>query len=375
MATLSPAVELTRNLIGFDTRNPGSDETACTEYLQQFLEQQGFQVTKLCFQPNRPSLIARLGKGKRPALCFAGHIDTVPLGKNSWSHDPFGGNICNGKLFGRGAADMKGGIASMIIAACNIKKKLLPDDDIILIIAAGEESGCQGSYHIAEHPELMGRAGALVVTEPTCNYPLIGHKGALWLNITFRGKTAHGAMPHKGVNAVIKSAEAVLRLNAFSFDTTSHPLMGPPTVNIGYHHGGINMNSVPDRAEIGVDIRTVPGMNNDKIIYDIESLLPSAASVEPLVNVPPLWIEPTTPWIQEVFSVSAEISGETITPKTVNFFTDGPPLHMAYGRVPTIILGPGDPTMAHQTDEFTPVKEIDQAVVMYEKIAENWYRV
>jgi hypothetical protein len=102
---------------------------------------------------------------------------------------------------------------------------------------------------------MRGQAGALVVAEPTTNRPLCGHKGALWLKATTRGVTAHGSMPDKGVNAIYAAARAVGRLEAFDFNVARHPVMGAPTLNVGTLHGGLNLNSVPDRAEIGIDIR------------------------------------------------------------------------------------------------------------------------
>lgn len=373
MTPTSASVALAQQLIGFDTRNPGSNEEACITFLADLLGKEGFRLTRLSFAADRPSLVARIGEGKRPALCFAGHIDTVPLGKAPWSHDPFGGTIKDGRLYGRGSSDMKSGIAAMVTAARTLKKKLTADDDLILVIAAGEESGCQGSYHLAEHAHLLGLAGAVIITEPTNNYPLIGHKGALWLNISFSGKTAHGAMPHEGVNAVHKAAEAVQRLQAFSFNAAPHPYLGSATLNIGYLHGGINVNSVPDHAEIGVDIRTIPGMDNDGVLQQIGGLLGDQAQITPMVDVSSLWTDPNLPWVQDVYALAAPVLGEKPRPRTVAFFTDGPPLHAAYRRAPTIILGPGDPTIAHQTNEYCRVQDIDNATRLYQQIAEQWY--
>src|SRR6266498_2846770 len=125
--------------------------------------------------------------------------------------------------------------------------------------AAGEETGSEGAFALARRG-MRGQAGALVVAEPTTNRPLCGHKGALWLKATTRGVTAHGSMPEKGVNAIYAAARAVGRLEAFDFNVARHPVMGAPTLNVGTLHGGLNLNSVPDRAEIGIDIRTIPGM-------------------------------------------------------------------------------------------------------------------
>lgn len=373
MKKLSASVVLAQQLVGFDTRNPGSNELECITFLSELLNREGFDLTVLSFDENRPSLVASFGEGKGPALCFAGHIDTVPLGKKEWAFDPFGRDIKMGRLYGRGSSDMKSGIAAMVTAACNLKKRLPKDNKLILIIVAGEESGCQGSYHLAQNAGVLGRADALVITEPTNNYPLVGHKGALWLDIAFKGKTAHGAMPHKGVNAVYKAAEAVRQLEEFTFNIEPHPYLGYPTLNVGYLHGGINVNSVPDGASVGVDIRTIPGMSNEDCIEKIGSLLGGSAEITAKVNVSPLWTDPELPWVKNVYATVAPVIGEEPRPRTVAFFTDGPPLKAAYGGIPTLILGPGDPSLAHQTDEYCLIKEIEDATLIYEQLAEKWY--
>jgi succinyl-diaminopimelate desuccinylase len=373
MTTLSPAVALTRQLIGFDTRNPGGNEAECIDFLIRILKDAGFKVTTASFEDGRPSLVARWGEGKRPALCFAGHVDTVPLGSAPWQFDPFAGQIHEGRLYGRGACDMKGGVAAMVTAACRLAPRLAHGDDLILLIVAGEETGCQGSRCLAEQTERLGRAGALIVAEPSNNYPLVGHKGALWLSARFTGRTAHGAMPEKGDNAVYKATAAVERLKGFDFNMPAHPYLGPPTLNLGYFHGGLNINSVPDAAEMGIDIRTVPGLDHDELCERIQACLGPDAALSPIVDVSALWSDPESAWIQSVFDTVSTLQGERPEPRTVAFFTDGSPLQAAYAGIPTLVLGPGESAMAHQTDEYCLVEEIEAATALYQRIAEEWY--
>lgn len=373
MATLSEAVALSRQLIGFDTRNPGGSESACIHFLVQLLRKSGFQVITSEFAIDRSSIVARLGEGKRPALCFAGHIDTVPLGEASWNFDPFSGEIHNGRLYGRGAADMKSGIAAMVTAACRLAQRLQSDDDLILVIAASEETGCQGSHHLAGHPDLLGNAGALIVGEPTSNYPIVGHKGALWLKARFAGRTSHGSMPEKGDNAIYKAVEAVQLLRNFNFKVKRHPFLGSPSLNVGYIHGGLNINSVPDAAEVGIDIRTIPEIKNEELIRIMNNYLGPDATIIPIMDVGSIWTDPELPWVQTVFNTIAPILGVEPKPKTVAFFTDGAPLQTAYRGIPTLIIGPGASSMAHRTDEYCQLTEIDAATAIYERIAEKWY--
>jgi succinyl-diaminopimelate desuccinylase len=375
MATLSEAITLAHQLIGFDTRNPGSTETECINFISWLLRNSGFKVITVNFAEKRPSLVARLREGKRPALCFVGHVDTVPLGEASWKFNPFAGEIHNGRLYGRGASDMKSGIAAMVTAACRLALRLAADDDLILVIAASEETGCQGSRYLASQPDLLGNAGALIVGEPTGNYPLIGHKGALWLKAKFAGRTAHGSMPEKGDNAVYKAVEAVELLRNFDFGVKHHPNLGAPSLNVGYIHGGLNINSVPDAAEVGIDIRTTPELANEELIIKIGEYLRPDATIIPLVDVAAIWTDPKLPWVKTVFDTVAPFLGTHPEPKTVAFFTDGAPLQNAFGGVPTLILGPGASSIAHQTDEYCQLAEIDAATAIYERIAEKWYNL
>src|SRR4051794_9768842 len=162
------AVELTRALVQIDTVNPRSPERPCAELLGKLLEDAGYAVALHEFAPGRASIVARRDGGGAP-ICFAGHIDTVPLGAASWRRDPFGGEVDAGKLYGRGSTDMKSGVAAMVEAALRLAQAPLRKAGLTLVIVAGEETGCEGATHLAKVPGALGRAGAMVVGEPTGN--------------------------------------------------------------------------------------------------------------------------------------------------------------------------------------------------------------
>lgn len=372
MKSLVDAVELTRKLVGFNTVNPPGSENACAAYLAGLLTEHGFTVSQHEFATGRTSLLARFGTdGTRPPLCFAGHIDTVPLGLNEWSVDPFSGFIKDGKLYGRGSSDMKSGVAAFVAAAIQlVQSERCPA--LILAIVAGEETGCQGSFHLAAQPGLLGTAGAIVIAEPTSNYPLVGHKGALWLQGKTAGITAHGSMPEHGVNAIYKAARAIGVLEGYSFTTTPHAVLGQPTLNVGTITGGLNINSVPDGATFGIDIRTIPAQDHTQIINSLHTVLGEEVELTTVLDVPALWTEPDTPWIEEVYAVMAPIIKEQPVVRTTTYFTDASALTPAFGNAPTIILGPGEGSMAHQTDEYCYLDRIHQAVEAYTEVARRW---
>jgi len=367
------AVELTQKLVRFNTINPPGNEQACAEYLGTILEQSGFEIFYHAFGPGRTSLVARIGGNEtRPPLCFTGHIDTVPLGHKDWSIDPFAAEIVDGKLFGRGTSDMKSGVAAFVTAVTSISSTLEKGPGVILVITAGEETGCEGAFHLAGLGSALGEAGAIVVAEPTSNYPFVGHKGALWLKAHTDGVTAHGSMPQFGVNAVYKASRAVTKLEDFDFNVARHEVMGGPTINVGTIQGGLNINSVPDYAEIGIDVRTIPGQKNSEVEAHLATYLGDEVTIESTVNVEGVWTDPRDGWMQEVFGLMETVLGEAITSQTASYFTDASALTPAYGGVPTVILGPGEAAMAHQTDEYCYVSRIEQAVDVYRTLAEKW---
>ena len=367
------ALELTQALVRFDTINPPGNERLCAEHLGSILDDAGFAVSYHEFAETRTSLVARIGgDADAKPLCFTGHIDTVPLGAAPWSVDPFAADIADGKLYGRGTSDMKSGVAAFVVAAIRLARELETGPGMVLIITAGEETGCEGAYHLAGLGNVLGDAGAIVVAEPSSNLPFIGHKGALWLKAVASGLTAHGSMPELGINAIYKAARTISQLEDFDFNVARHPVLGKPTLNVGTVHGGMNINSVPDRAEVGIDIRTLPDQDHGDLCAHLSSYLGDDIAVEPIVDVGSVWTDPAEDWMLDVFDVMAEILGKMPEVCTATYFTDAAALTPAYGDPPTVILGPGEAAMAHQTDEYCVVDRIDQAVDAYVEIAKRW---
>src|ERR1700716_3278502 len=172
-------------------------------------------------------------------------------------------------------------------------------------------------------------------------------------------------MPHLGVNAAYKAARALTILEKFQFNVAPHPYLGSPTLNVGTIHAGLNVNSVPDRAEIGIDIRSIPGLDHLRIQEHLKAELGDDISLEPTVDVGAVWTD-----------VVHELSGEDAgaEPRTAPYFTDASALTPAFGNPPTIILGPGEAAKAHQTDEYCSVQRIHEATDIYSSLAARWSR-
>lgn len=367
------ALELTKEIVRMNTINPPGDEEACARHLGALLESSGFTTAYHKMGEKRANLVARIGgSSDGKPLCFTGHIDTVPLGAAKWKKDPFSGETDAGKLYGRGTSDMKCGVAAFVAAAVHLAPKLARSPGLELVITAGEETGCQGAFELASHEGALGRAGAVVVGEPTSNYPFVGHKGAFWLNARTHGVTAHGSMPEKGVNAVYRMAKALGVLEKFRFANPPHALMGQATLNVGTIHGGLNINSVPDEAVIGIDIRSVPSSLHTEVKAQLARELGPEVDLETILDLEPVFTEPTDPWIQQVFEVMTPLLGARPDARVATYFTDAAALNAAYDSPPTIILGPGEPQMAHQTDEYCVMDRVGASVQAYEEIARRW---
>lgn len=367
------AVALTQALVRLRSINPPGEEEACAALLGGLLQDAGFAVARFEHAPGRPSLVARLdGSAGAPPLCFTGHLDTVPLGATPWSRDAFAAEIDGDRLYGRGSSDMKSGVAAMVVAAIEAARAGRGRGGLALVLTAGEETGCDGAKHLAGLGDALPAAGALLVGEPSSNYPLVGHKGALWLQAEFKGVTAHGSMPEKGDNAVYKAAKGALRLAEYRFAAQPHRVLGYPTINVGTLQGGLNVNSVPDRATLGIDVRTVPGQRNDEVCDELTALFEPGSGLQRQVDVGFVASDPRDPWIQEVFQLCAAALGEAPEPRGASYFTDASVLTPAFGGVPTLVLGPGEAAMAHKTDEYCLVPRIHQAVELYGAIARRW---
>ncbi|HVO90391.1 MAG TPA: M20 family metallopeptidase [Casimicrobiaceae bacterium] len=365
------AVALTRELIRFDTVNPPGQERRCAEYLAELLHGAGFEISLRELSPDRCNLIATPPRAPAGApIVFTGHIDVVPLGTRAWKYEPFAAELIDGRVHGRGSSDMKSGVAAFVCAALQTARDATPPN-VKLVITAGEETGCSGAAALVAEGG-VGPAAAMVVGEPTANAVCAGHKGALWLTAVTTGVTAHGSMPERGVNAIYKAARVVGRLESYAFDAAPHAALGRATLSVNTIHGGININSVPDRTEIGIDIRTVPSVDHAALRQALQERVGDDARIEAFLDLPGIWTSPELDWVKRVTGIASEVTGAALTPGAATYFTDASVLAPAMGQPSTVILGPGEPGQAHQTDEWCSAARIGEAVDIYARIMRDW---
>jgi succinyl-diaminopimelate desuccinylase len=362
-------ISLTRELISFDTVNPPGNESALALRLADLLADKGFEISMPEYDQNRMHLVAEKGIGGPMApLVLSGHLDTVPLGEKPWARGPFSGEIEGDRLYGRGSSDMKGGVAAMTLAAIEATAEASPEGGIRLIFSAGEEMGCMGVQQLVKSHTKLGRARAVIVGEPTANRPAIGHKGALYLKASTKGKTAHSSMPDLGENAIYKAARCISKIEAFQFGVDEDPLLGFPSINVGKMEGGMNINSVPDHAEFTIDVRSTSKLEHHHVLDRLRRELGEDVELETLVDLGPVCTVEKDPFVQLVYAVCKAYSEEFSWPRSLPYLTDGSVLQAYYGGVPTIILGPGEAAMAHQTDEYCSIAKLIQSASIYKKI-------
>jgi succinyl-diaminopimelate desuccinylase len=366
-------ISLTRKLISFNSVNPPGNEGAIAKFTGDILARNGFTVEYPVFGENRLQLIA--GKGLtngKPPIVLSGHFDTVPPGSATWKADPFSGEIKEGKIYGRGSSDMKAGIAAMICASVQAFKENTPAGGIRLIFTADEEPGCVGAQRLVETYQNLGTASAIIIGEPTANLPAIGHKGALYLNAVTSGKTAHSSMPELGDNAIYKAARAILIAKDFNFAAERDNWLGMPTINVGKMRGGLNINSVPDNAEFSIDIRTTTKLDNNKLLARLKEELGNETDIRILADLKPVYTDINNPFIQLAYEICGINKTEKVIPLFLPYVTDGSVLQPAYKGTPALILGPGQPELAHKTDEFCYIEEIRRSVKLYLDIILKW---
>jgi acetylornithine deacetylase/succinyl-diaminopimelate desuccinylase family protein len=367
-------INLTTQLIQIPTENPPGNEKKAFLFLKPILLKMGFDI-KILFSPKgRGNMIAEKswGKGGR-RLIFNGHLDVVPAGNPSqWKYSPFKGKLEKGRIYGRGASDMKGGIASFLHAISMIDRSniRLQQGTVILHLVSDEEShGHQGMGFLTRKRVIRGDAA--IVGEPTDLDLMIAQKGALWFRISTIGKSAHGSRPHSGVNAIEKIIKAIDQLNSISL-REEHSLLGKPTLNIGTIQGGTKVNVVPDRCEIEVDRRILPSEEREGVLREIKESLDSLQLRDPSFQyrmeeidfAEPSEIDPEDEIVKISMEAVGEVRGERPKIKGSSGFTDAR-FYIKQCRIPTLILGPGGVDQPHTTDESVEVDALIQAAQIY----------
>jgi succinyl-diaminopimelate desuccinylase len=359
-----------------ETVNPPGNEERMASLLAARLEREGIPVEVHSLGRGRANVLARLRGAGGPSLVLSGHTDTVPVGEVRWEHEPWGAQQVGDRLYGRGACDMKSGLAAMAMALILLHRaRVALRGELVLAASAGEEVDCAGAQAFVESGALEG-AAAIVVGEPTGGEVAIAHKGALWLRVVTRGRTAHGAMPDQGVNALLRMHEVVGRLRTLPLPEDRHPLLGRTTMSMNTLHAGLSMNVVPDRCELGIDIRTVSAAGHEAVEREIRGAVAGLGfpvEVEVLTGRPPVETDPETPLARQAVELAVAPGIRPRPPIGLAYFTDASVYQEAL-RVPVIIYGPGEAAVCHQPDEWVSLTKYVNAIRFYANLARRFLR-
>ncbi|WP_166355455.1 M20 family metallopeptidase [Phytoactinopolyspora limicola] len=347
------ALHLSQELIRVNTCLSG--EAVAAALVAHHLEAAGVPSSVIEWRPGRSQLIARHG-GDQPVV-LTGHLDTVAVDPVSWTADPWGAQISDGWLYGRGSSDMKSGVAALTAAYLSHVTRPHPCRGVQLVLTAAEETGCEGARKLAA--TMPAEPRAVIVAEPTANRLVLGHKGALWLRLTARGRAAHGSRPDLGDNAILRLTRAVEELLAAG-QWPTHPQLGAGTINVGTVHGGQQVNMVPDHAEATLDIRTVPHPATASLAADVAAVVGDQVDVTTLMNLPPVATAADHPATELVRTVLRDAGLPDHPDPGATFFTDAAVL-----GGPALIIGPGEPDQAHVVDERCRVDHIYAATEIY----------
>ncbi|MCF7784549.1 MAG: M20 family metallopeptidase [Prosthecobacter sp.] len=375
MASLpANVVELTQALVRIPSVNPDGDpgtdgigEQQCALFVADFLRSSGAKVTLEEVEPARPNVIGRFpthpsaNGSTKPRILFAPHTDTVSVG--GMTIEPFGGELRDGKIWGRGASDTKGPMASMLWALHEMRHEIpsLPVE-VHFVGFMSEESAQLGSQHFAKH---HGRYDLAIIGEPTSLKTVFRHKGCLWADVHTTGVAVHGATPQLGVNAIVKMAKLVSALDTEFREILAEAggedeWLGASSINLGMIQGGTRSNIVADSCKLRVDIRTTPGLQRVggalSLLKDFVHRIDKSAQVTVASEAFHLDTDPTNPLVQKLLAAGSELTGAP-------WFCDAAFLSVA--GTPAIAIGPGSIAQAHTKDEFIAVSDLEAGVAFF----------
>jgi succinyl-diaminopimelate desuccinylase len=354
--------EILKNLVKIPTENPPGITDEIIDYLisDVFKDSDGFRNEIMNYNKKGielKNLVTSIGTGKKK-LVLSGHLDVVPAGEDSqWMYPPFSAEVVDGKLYGRGACDMKGGVTMLIGTIFSLIEyaELLENYTITFIGSADEESGMTGAYNCFKKG-VMKDSVLLIVGEPTNMDIGIAEKGLLWADIHVYGKAGHASTPELGINSIEGTLNLIPKLHN-CIDNIENEVLGSSTLNIGKIAGGLANNIVPDKTVLSIDYRYIPEQDFSKLNENLRAIDASPCKVDVKVThtLPALQTEMEIPFIQNLKT----ISGKNII--GLPYATDAALLVQKKNPVPFVIYGPGDPRVIHKPDEYIKIQDVIKA--------------
>jgi len=369
------AVPILQQLIRIRTTQPYGDELDAVKYIRSLFTEKNLEFHIVDHGKNRASVVLTLpGENRNEAVAVAGHMDTLGLcGTEKWEHSPFGADFQDGNIYGRGAANMKGGITSVILALREIieEQRRPPRDIIFCLTADGDMSGI--GARVLTNNGFLQKAKAMIFAEPTDCKIGIAQKGALWLRIKVYGKRGHACLPSLGSSAFEGLLCLIQEFKKIIHRIGSHPLLGNSTLVLTQINGGEAINSVPEFVEATLDIRTLPSFSNEEILNAFDRLAKKICNKNNLLEItisvennrPAVGMDKEAPFcikLQKIIQ-SFSIEGET---RGLLYFTDVNRMIPALG-IPFAIIGPGKDIYSFPSDEHVSIDSVLLASKIFKK--------
>lgn len=358
------ALKLAAKLIRCAPENPPGSEEKAAETAASVLEEAGFTVELDEFEPGRLNVIATYGNREDLALILNGHLDVVPA-FGEWERDPAEGQRGNGLLYGRGSCDMLGGCAAIVTAAALAAKGLKHTRRGIMVLLVGdEEEKNKGIRHILDTRKL--KADCAVIAEPTECQIQLGNRGFSSYYIETRGIACHASEPWNGINAIYKMGEIIRRYERYaaSLSNVRASCLGQATACIGTIHGGIKLNTVPDRCVIEAERRLLPGETEEKVREEIRNAVGDDGIVSLKSFFPASLIDEEHPLVERCRQGLKAVQGKEPVISVFRACTEAS-MFSVYCEIPTLILGPGSLDQAHRVNEFCREQDIVDCAKVY----------
>jgi acetylornithine deacetylase ArgE len=360
------------NPMGRPLHGPEIGEHQVTAYLEQFFTRLSIPSERQPVAPGRDNIVARCDSpGATRTLLLEAHQDTVPTDR--MIIDPFGASVEDGRLYGRGACDVKGGMAAMLLAFARIARdKPKGAANVIMACTVDEEYGTLGVRELVRRGL---RADMAVVAEPTRLQIVNAHKGAVRWYLTAQGRSCHSSAPEQGVNAIYRMAGLLVAIEQYAEwlrTSPADPRLGPPTLNVGRIDGGLSVNTVPDSCRIEIDRRFLPGEDPRVALEQFVAYLKKGTSgvafecSQPWSAMPALSAEGSAELVARLGRAIDDVLGShEVT--AVPYGTDASTI--ASVGVPTVVFGPGDVARAHTADEWVSINEVEEASEILYRLA------
>ncbi len=378
-------IELTKALVEIPSENPSGNEFLIGKYLESFLKANNIPFEKSSVEPKRKNLIIEIGNRKNKSLTFVNHMDTVPAGEG-WKTDPFSVKITKGKLFGRGSCDMKGGIASSLIALKEIKKKIDAGKKIKrflkYFLVVDEESAWMKGVSHEIHTGKITKEDLVISCEPTSLNLVIAQKGAMWYEIEIKGKNAHAASPHMGINAIHASCFVIESLyEEFRKKKLANPLLGKTTFVPSIIKGGRKTNMVADQCKFQIDVRFIPPLTIKRIETLIRKTVDKSCRKFPgtkgivksiCIDRPPIISNEKSNGCVLIKDVLEKKLSAKTNILGVSYYSDSGVVASSTKNKQCFLLGPGNIEQAHSPNEFVDIKELTKATEIYLDIIDKY---